>query len=182
MDGDVTDEGDELFMDARYQATLNTIRALRNTTVSPEATIGLRVYQGMMHTHWMRRIRDELQIVYSQTLADLQLRMHDVAIMLGDEISEFEEAELSALMQVLSDTFAEEGEEVFNTSEAIELVAPSPMVATDALPDPCSICIESIKKLQVYRELVCSHSFHKPCIDEWFRRKLTCPMCRESLV
>lgn len=173
---------DELFVDQRYATTLETIRALRNTSVSPEAAIGLRVYQGLMHTMWMRRIREELQLVYTQTLGSLQLRMHDVAIMIGDEASEFEDAELEALMQALSESLEEEQEEEMNSPEAIALVAPAAQVSTTAMPDKCSICLDDIKRLQLYRKLDCSHVFHKTCIDTWFERKLSCPLCRVSLV
>jgi len=173
---------DQLFVDQRYATTLETIRALRNTSVSPEATIGLRVYQGLMHTMWLRRIREELQFVYTQTLGSLQLRMHDVAIMIGDEASEFEDAELEALMQALSESLDDEQEEELNALEAIALVAPAAQVSAIKMPDKCSICIDDIKRLQLYRKLDCSHVFHKTCIDSWFERKLSCPLCRVSLI
>jgi len=176
------DELDGVFVDQRYTTTIDTIQALRNTSVSPEAAIGLRVYQGLMHTLWMRRIREELQLVYTQTLDSLQLRMHDVAIMIGDEASEFEDVELEALMQALSDSLEEEQEEELNSPEAIELVAPVAQVSDTDLSDKCSICIDDIERLQLWRKLDCSHVFHKKCIDTWFQRKLSCPLCRVSLV
>lgn len=172
-------EGDEdLFTDSRYATTLATIQALHHTAVSPEAAIGLRVYQGLMHTMWMRRLRDELHSVYSQTLANLQIRMHDVAVMIGDEASEFEDAELEALLQALSDSLEDEEEEETHSLETIESVAPAAKLAEQVLPNKCSVCLDSIEKLQLYRQLDCGHYYHKRCIDTWFERKWSCPMCR----
>ena len=183
--GDEADDG--LFWDGRYENVLNTIQALGSvtqTSVSPEAAIGLRVYQGLVHTYWVRRIRDELTTVYTETMANLQLRMNDVAIMLGDEASQYQDDEITALMIALRESLAEEEEddEGPNTQEAIDMVAPAPRIATETMPKECAVCFESIKRLQTYRQLECSHYFHKQCIDQWFQRKLSCPMCRQSLI
>lgn len=186
--GDEADDDDGLFWDGRYENVLNTIRALSSatrTSVSPEAAIGLRVYQGLVHTYWVRRIRDELTTVYTETMANLQLRMNDVAIMLGDEASQYQDDEISALMIALRESLAEDEDEDEggpNTQEAIDLVAPSPRIATETMPKECAVCFEGIKRLQTYRQLECSHYFHKQCIDQWFQRKLSCPMCRHSLI
>ena len=181
-------DNEELFLDPRYEATLETIRALRTTSggttsVSPEAAIGLRVYQGLVRTMWVRRMRNELELAYAQTLVNLQLQMQDVAILIGDEASEFEDEEMVALMHALTESLEESDGDEFNSPAAIELVAPAHKVADGTCPDKCSICIAEIQHPQLYRELTCcSHRFHKMCIDEWFRRKLTCPLCRTSLV
>jgi len=182
------DDGEDLFRDSRYENVLNTIHALtsvaRNSSVSPEAAIGLRVYQGLVHTYWVRRIREELTIVYNETMSNLQLRMADVAIMLGDEVGQYEDDEINALIIALRESLAEDEEEDRgeNTQEAIDLVAPSPKIATEKMPRECAVCFEDIKRLQTYRELECSHYFHVRCIDPWFARKLSCPMCRHSLI
>ena len=176
------EDEEDLFTDGRYATTLATIRALQHTSVSPEAAIGLRVYQGLMHTLWMRRLREELHVAYSQTLANLQIRMHDVAVMIGDEASEFEDNELEALLQALSESLEEEDEEEFNSPEAIELVAPAAKLARSPLSDKCSICLDDIKALQLYRELNCNHAYHKDCIDSWFQRKWSCPLCRVEII
>jgi len=47
----------------------------------------------------------------------------------------------------------------------------------------CSICQETYKEKEYYRELNhCGHCFHKKCIDEWFYRSKTysCPLCRKN--
>ena len=45
----------------------------------------------------------------------------------------------------------------------------------------CSICIEEFKKGEYFRKLpICSHIFHKKCIDKWFTmdKHMSCPICR----
>lgn len=44
----------------------------------------------------------------------------------------------------------------------------------------CSICLEEITT--EYEELECRHRYHKTCIDEWFKEKVDCPICRQSYV
>ncbi|KAJ3198715.1 hypothetical protein HK099_003488, partial [Clydaea vesicula] len=47
----------------------------------------------------------------------------------------------------------------------------------------CVICLESFNEGDSIRELkVCTHIFHKDCIDEWFSSKFnlnkrSCPLC-----
>lgn len=56
---------------------------------------------------------------------------------------------------------------------------------TDPLPRPCVVCLEDIEEKDQYT-LDCHHTFHRPCIQEWFRTQvqqrlpLTCPTCRRS--
>ncbi|MED6155749.1 hypothetical protein PIB30_007985 [Stylosanthes scabra] len=47
----------------------------------------------------------------------------------------------------------------------------------------CSICLGELKDGEVLRLLpVCSHAFHVPCIDEWFKEHNNCPYCRSLIV
>ena len=45
--------------------------------------------------------------------------------------------------------------------------------------DPCSICLEVIDETAT--TLHCSHNFHKKCVELWFLRASTCPMCRAAV-
>ena len=40
----------------------------------------------------------------------------------------------------------------------------------------CSICLDD--STENVKTLLCGHKFHKDCIEEWFDREETCPMCR----
>lgn len=42
----------------------------------------------------------------------------------------------------------------------------------------CSICLNSITSGQDVTSLTCEHTFHSQCIQRWFRRNATCPVCR----
>ena len=47
------------------------------------------------------------------------------------------------------------------------------------LEQDCSICLERFKVNEYQKTLVCKHSFHKKCIDRWFKKEHSnCPMCR----
>ena len=43
----------------------------------------------------------------------------------------------------------------------------------------CSICLEIVKNKAVVEP--CLHSFDLECIDEWAKRKHTCPICRADM-
>ena len=48
--------------------------------------------------------------------------------------------------------------------------------------DTCSICLESMEKDSVVRKLVCGHTFHPNCINNWlvFSKSLKCPLCQKN--
>ena len=53
----------------------------------------------------------------------------------------------------------------------------------DLCTTACPICIEEFKENEFCRTLTCSHSFHKRCIDHWFRKDHSdCPMCRAKIL
>jgi len=42
----------------------------------------------------------------------------------------------------------------------------------------CAICLDTIQRSQVARQLPCRHTFHRDCIQPWLERRPTCPECR----
>lgn len=42
----------------------------------------------------------------------------------------------------------------------------------------CAICLETMNKGNVEKELPCNHQFHKSCILSWFSVVFSCPLCR----
>lgn len=44
----------------------------------------------------------------------------------------------------------------------------------------CSICLDTLRCNM--KQLECGHTFHKVCIDMWFSRNATCPLCRNRTI
>jgi len=42
----------------------------------------------------------------------------------------------------------------------------------------CPICLEPFNRDEIISVLSCHHFYHPPCIYEWLRKKLCCPVCR----
>jgi hypothetical protein len=46
----------------------------------------------------------------------------------------------------------------------------------------CSVCQESVADGQAIRRINhCGHTFHRNCIDTWFRTSVRCPVCRHDI-
>lgn len=48
--------------------------------------------------------------------------------------------------------------------------------------DVCSICLEQLDNSQFKYRLPCGHTFHRDCIDRWFKIKHNCPYCRKDAI
>ncbi|KAK1395412.1 hypothetical protein POM88_014468 [Heracleum sosnowskyi] len=57
---------------------------------------------------------------------------------------------------------------------------PESTVQTDNL-EACSVCLETPSIGDTMRHLPCLHRFHKDCIDEWLRRRSSCPICKSFI-
>lgn len=45
----------------------------------------------------------------------------------------------------------------------------------------CSICLTDIKNKDEYiNNECCNNTFHNKCLEEWYKMKETCPLCRSS--
>ena len=43
----------------------------------------------------------------------------------------------------------------------------------------CVICLENYTKNDKCVMLKCDHVYHKQCLTEWFKERITCPLCNE---
>ncbi|KAL4195342.1 hypothetical protein AMTRI_Chr05g64160 [Amborella trichopoda] len=47
----------------------------------------------------------------------------------------------------------------------------------------CVICLDGFMENDIVKELPpCSHTFHRQCINKWFKTNNYCPICRRSLL
>ena len=46
----------------------------------------------------------------------------------------------------------------------------------------CSICLFFIKNQTNWKCYKCKHEWHANCIDLWFKKNKSCPMCRRSVM
>jgi len=44
----------------------------------------------------------------------------------------------------------------------------------------CTICLEEFYKGDEIKTIPCMHFYHSECIDEWFKRSKSCPICNAS--
>ena len=44
----------------------------------------------------------------------------------------------------------------------------------------CSICLSKIYKQKI--KLKCNHFYHKECIEKWFTKNNSCPVCRKEIL
>ena len=49
-----------------------------------------------------------------------------------------------------------------------------------AKSDSCVICLEAFKTEELVAFLSCNHLYHFWCIDDWFQKNQTCPICRRQ--
>jgi hypothetical protein len=67
------------------------------------------------------------------------------------------------------------------TREQID-AATEVVVLSEALEGSCAICQDRMEAQNPTRKInVCGHSFHTECIDTWFERSVSCPVCRHDI-
>ena len=45
----------------------------------------------------------------------------------------------------------------------------------------CAVCLQESEEDVTVKQLPCGHCFHVECVDEWLKRRCTCPTCRAKV-
>ena len=95
---------------------------------------------------------------------------------LGNSLStRFLDEELAAASNIFTDVLV--APTVQQIEDASRLVDHSAISAETE----CAVCQDHGAEPRVWRILHCQHSFHKHCIDQWFRQNVHCPVCRSDI-
>jgi hypothetical protein len=79
------------------------------------------------------------------------------------------------------DAFLNQRVAVYPTNEEIENASRTVLITRNQ-DDICAICQENFEEGQYVRHIThCNHSFHRDCIDTWFRGNVHCPTCRHDI-
>ena len=46
-----------------------------------------------------------------------------------------------------------------------------------SMNEQCNICLDTYYSRQTITILKCGHKYHKNCLQKWFQKKKTCPIC-----
>jgi hypothetical protein len=88
------------------------------------------------------------------------------------------------ISNMLTSLINDERESAPNGPLSAEARARHVIQPTEAAPDAqCPVCIETFgtTPLTELLQLPCRHRYHSNCINSWFERRDTCPLCRISL-
>ena len=45
----------------------------------------------------------------------------------------------------------------------------------------CAICLQEFENDNEVYQLECHHIYHKSCLDQWFSRQNSCPLCKNNI-
>lgn len=65
-----------------------------------------------------------------------------------------------------------------NTRLSEDDISRMPVVPHEGEDQQCAICLNDITNGQEVTKLSCDHVFHADCVQTWFRRSTSCPVCR----
>ena len=71
---------------------------------------------------------------------------------------------------VMDENLIEEEEEAIPNLTTIEF--------NEVNEKECIVCLEEFKDTENISKLDCNHSYHDDCIQEWFQKDRSCPLCR----
>jgi hypothetical protein len=102
----------------------------------------------------------------------------------SEEVQAELQQDLEDLWEALDDgiTLGSEDEEENekNESEQERQITSREYQPEDAT-ETCSVCLDEFKEKQTLAIPKCNHCFHSHCLQEWSKRKSTCPVCRGKL-
>lgn len=76
----------------------------------------------------------------------------------------------------------QEGINIENINSNTNLITINNNNSETYIGEKCSICNVEYQEGQILRKLNnCNHVFHYECVDTWFSRHSTCPICRDDL-
>ncbi len=76
-----------------------------------------------------------------------------------------------------------------NVSKVVELSKiqlSEKKLQNDQVDEDCSICFEALNNHGFCQKLLCGHTFHKACLQKWFKSECSekqgrqCPICRHQ--
>lgn len=56
-----------------------------------------------------------------------------------------------------------------------------PINFEEVMQEGCSICGDSDLKIDDLKVLQCNHIWHRDCINIWFTKNYSCPLCRNTI-
>uniref|UniRef100_A0A6C0CSL8 RING-type domain-containing protein n=1 Tax=viral metagenome TaxID=1070528 RepID=A0A6C0CSL8_9ZZZZ len=69
-----------------------------------------------------------------------------------------------------------------STQQRFDIQAVAP-ISNDSIKeeDLCPICFDNLSTIRYRRKTICGHTFCSECLQEWFHKKKSCPVCIKSL-
>ena len=67
--------------------------------------------------------------------------------------------------------------------DSLHAITAEDVIHREATEDdaPCTVCLGGLEVGERARTLPCFHRYHTACIDLWFARHKTCPVCMETI-
>lgn len=62
-----------------------------------------------------------------------------------------------------------------------KIVSEEESQSQDFLENPCPICWSNLEFGQEYLKMKCRHHYHSTCLEEWLKKKSSCPMCNAEI-
>lgn len=62
-----------------------------------------------------------------------------------------------------------------------KIVSEAESLSKDFQENPCPICWSNLEFGQEYLRMKCRHHYHTSCLEEWLKKKSSCPMCNAEI-